>query len=284
MDAAGSKLYPYELAFLQFIPDASAGGERINIGVVGLDSEHNLFAYRITDKYARITSIRPDLDGVAFRNIARSIDARCEEVAHQLRTDRLGLFERQALGQVCSQIIAPGGGSFEWSASRYGVTDDLEQRVAHVYHQYIGRFEEKPTRDRYDNNRLWATVIDNPDVRRVVAQINRPHSVETRLYSYEFKGGWMNGQLQVVEPITFDYLDGTAIQKQAMEWRGAMVVLTSEKTFALTALVNDPPKDDTRRSYDKALVILEQSPGVREVIPASSASRLAEIVESDLRG
>jgi len=272
----------YELTLLQFRPDLTSE-ETFNIGVVGFNAEHQHLVSRVTDRYSRLRAAYPDLDGSAYRALARAIDARCIEVADALHRDQLRIYGKQQFQDLLDQIIAPGSANFRWSSVRRGICEDLAQRVEEVFYRYVGRFEERPQRERTTNEQLWKRVLERPSIQSILPEINKPKMMTTSYLTHEFRGSWMNGQLNVLEPITFDYLDPSTITDKAVLWVGRVGELAKTEDYRLVALVTNRRDDVTSDAYNNAIAMLGANDRVREVIPESNADRLADIVTDDLR-
>ena len=276
------ELITYELALLQFRPNVTSE-ELLNVGVVALSPITNQFEYRITERYGRLKAAYPDLDGPAFRKLSRGISAQCRRLNRELVADRLRVFGEQSLVEMANRVVTEGSSNFAWSSVRFGACSDLKNRVHEVFHEYVGRMEEKDPRDRIDNTVLWSTVAEHPRVKAVLEAIDKPTPLETDNYSHTFRGSWMNGHLQVVEPISLDYVNSKEMLEQAVKWHGIVKVLENRNDFRLTALVTNRPDGLPGEKYDQAVELLSSINLVRAVIPASEAERFGALVEQDLR-
>ena len=94
----------------------------------------------------------------------------------------------------------------------------------------------------------------------------------------------MNGRRQVVEPISLDYPEPSAMVDEALSWRGPLAELGAGERFLLTAIVTDPPDtgDAFVRRYFDAVSVLKEYEGVRYVFQASEIAEFADVVEADL--
>lgn len=271
----------YELVLLQFRPDLTSE-ETFNIGVVAFNAERQRLVSRVTDHYSRLRKAYPDLDGSAYRSLARALAARCNEVGDALRRDQLRIFGEQQFQNLLARIVAPGSSNFGWSSVRRGVCEDLTQRVDETFYRYITRLEERSQREYTTNEELWRRVSQRPSIQPILSRINYPKVMQTPFVSHEFRGGWMNGRLNVVDSITFDYQDPSTIADRAVLWVGRVGELAKDHDYRLVALVTDRRDDETGEAYNKAIAMLRANDQVRDVIPESDADRLAVIVNDDL--
>lgn len=274
----------YELAILQFRPDVTSE-ELVNIGVVAFSVEAGLLATATTERYGRLKAVYSDLDGVAFRNLVRAVRSRAASIAKELGKDRLALDGRpDGIMGLLDRIVPPGSANFSWSTIRYGVCADLHTRVRDAFDEYIGRHEQSSARERIDDERLWKQVIEDPQLKPVLEYVNRPKEVSSEDYSYRFRGSWMNGHLQLAEPISLDYVNPGGMVEEAVRWNGIVNLLSKENYFDLTAIVTDPPRGDRHamEKYQAATTLLRKTEHVRAVIPASEVGELGRIIQEDV--
>lgn len=278
-------LVSYELAMLQFRPDVTSE-ELVNIGVVAYSSELLELSMVTTERYGRLKSVYTDLDGVAFRSLVRGARARASAVSKELRKDRLALDGRpDSITDLLGRIVPPGSANFAWSTVRYGVCQDLDLRAREVFDEYIGRHEQPGVRERVDDERLWKQVVESPELEAVLPHVNKPLEVSSQDYSYRFRASWMNGHLQLAEPISLDYVNPGGMVEQAVRWNGIVHLLSKENEFDLTAIVTDPPRGDRQaiQKYNTATSLLLKTEHVRAVIPASDMGQLEQIIKTDLQ-
>ncbi len=276
---------PYELALLQFRPGALSE-EAVNIGVIALSLERPQLRFEFSERYGRIKSLFPDLEGVAYRRLVRQVQQIAQGLSAQLSPDG-----RQAplvrpfpdLQTVLRLIVPKADGLFGWSSVRYGISADLNQTVTTALHRYVTRFEEHETRPRVDDETLWRTVISIPAVAMVISKLRPDYPLRTNRYEYKFRAGWTNGRVQVVEPISLDYLDPGDMLEEAMRWRGRLGELAETNDFLMTALVTEPPTDSaSTESYFRSLEVLKEIPTMRAVVPAGHGHDFAALVLDDL--
>jgi hypothetical protein len=287
---ADSELIAYELALLQFRPDATSE-EAVNIGVVAVAPDTRQIGFRITDRYGRIRSLYPDLDGYAFKRLCRALEMKFRVLANQAQLDRQRLEGLQHFSQagfdihsITSGAVSPTSNNFGWSSTRFGICHDLQDRVDQVFHEYVGRLESREPRVRKDSEALWKSVIEHPEVREIVPKIVEPKELSAGRFSHMFRGSWMNGRVQVVEAITLDYADPQDMLNRAVHWLGITSTLAEQNEYQMTAVVTDRPPDRAAAElYDEAVSRLQDNRWIRRVIPESRAQELAEIVEQDLQ-
>lgn len=126
---SGTETIFYELRFLYFRPDLTSG-ESIIVGVIarGEDQEKILHTHFYRDLYGeRVAQAWPTMDQQAFCNMLQEIYRKYQAIGP----------EYFRLVDLCNAVILPGNMNWTWGEPRFGVTDDLEQRVDMVYSEYV---------------------------------------------------------------------------------------------------------------------------------------------------
>ncbi len=271
---------PYELALLQFRPDVTSE-ELLNVGVVGFGPRTGEFHSRITERYSRLKAVYPNLNGSAYRAMAYALQSKATSLGKSGENGQPRLLDNPNSIEQILQELLPLEGNFRWSAVRYGVCPDLAERVDEVFGDYVAKHEQTG-RDRIDDDRLWKGVNESAAMRRVAHHVDKPKVISAQGFTHTFRASWVNGTTQVAEPISLDYVTPSGMVEQAVHWKGIIGVLAEAQDFRLTAIVTDPPTDDSLAKYNAATALLLSDARVRAVIPASDADRLAQMVREDL--
>lgn len=277
-------LLPYEIALLQFRADVTSE-EFVNVGVAGFSPEVGL-EIAFSERYGRLKALYGDLDGAAFRRLVRGLRKRANRAREDARRDRLRLNGSDgSIHPILDQVVPPGSGNFSWSSIRPGVCVDLRERVEEVFYEYIGRHAGQGMRERVDDERLWRLVSEDPALKAVLAKVTKPRELRAPDdVSHRFRASWMNGRLQLAEPISLDYANPSGMVEEAVRWNGLLSLLSSAHDFGLTAIVTDPPEGDRQAAakYEAATKVLGKAPAVRAVIPRSKISGLTNIILEDV--
>jgi hypothetical protein len=277
----------YELALLQFRP-ALTSDEAINVGVMAVAEDAAFAEFLFSERYHRLTSAFPGIDGHAYRAMIRALRARAHAVCIELGTTaqrRLKFPGTAAEARtVFDAVLPPGSSAFRWSTRRFGVCDDLKDRVLEAFEEYVGQYEHPAARARIDDEALWQQVTAHKEVAQVIGKLDTDVQIVSGRYEYRFRAGWMNGRRQVVEPISLDYIEPRDMVEEALRWRGRLEELNAGERFLMTAIITDPLGSSAAHlaKYRDAVSLLQDCPGMRDVLPVSLAAKLAELVEADL--
>lgn len=112
-------------------------------------------------------------------------------------------------------------------------------------------------------------------------EVDRGVQVRGRNYEHTFPVGWMNGKRQVLEAVSFDYLNAADVLDKATQWSGRLLNLDAED-FEMTSVVSPPSSLELEPAYAKALAILRSAPRMRVVLPEKEAERLVEWIRRDI--
>lgn len=260
----------------------------MTVGVVVCTPEQRDLAFEMSERYGRIRAAFPSVDGTKFRGLVREIRRRAKHARREYPSfvgGNSGQFE-----EVLHQIVPRDSTTFVWSAFKSGICDSADLMAAELFDDFVVSLESRKQRERKDEDELWRDALASTEMTELASSIQKPVRRATANYQYEFRGGWLNGTQQVLEPISFDYVDPREIVEKATHWVGRLHELSKSDEFKLTALVTDPPTSldspDTPSlliAYENALELLREAPRVRALVPESSLAVLANEIRHDLR-
>jgi hypothetical protein len=107
--------------------------------------------------------------------------------------------------------------------------------------------------------------------------------IETPNYAYRFRAGWENGVAQVMEPISFDFLERSHLVDTATTWTGRLATLSRSNEFQFTAVVAPPPVEDLQDAFKQALGIVAECPQVMRLVNEAEMDAFLAEVEQDVR-
>jgi DUF3037 family protein len=279
----------YEYALLRYRHSPSSG-ERVNIGVVMWVRAERLLRYQVQERYRRLSSFFQDaFDGTAYRQSVRHLLSRFEAVNSSFGVPfQLEISKRMPgeLADILKLLVRDPDSCFQWSSIRSGVTSDPAARLQKLFAEFVLRYEDTSTRGRRDAAAIWSGV----ESRLMSNSLIGPGKMETGIklagahgYSWTFRTGWQNGTRQVLEPVSFDYLDAKRIVEKANTWLGRLQSLSKVSQFQMTAVVAPPQREDLLRAYRRAVSILGDSPEIRKVVPENHIDEFVPTIEEDLR-
>lgn len=205
----------------------------------------------------------------------RALQQRCEA----------GLLEGrpEGLAAALAEIVAEESTAFVWSDLMGGVAEQPESRLEQLFVEFVTRYDAAAPRNRRDEVEILNHVETVLRRRGLLNQMEYGVEVQSSRYSYRFKTAWMNGQRQVMEPISLDYLNGTEVIEKANTWSGRLFNLQDAGRFQMTAVVAKPARRDLEGAYQQALAILRDAPKVRAIIPEDEIEAFIPEIERDLQ-
>jgi len=269
----------YEFALIRYVHNA-ASGECVNVGLAMLVSQTRRLRVQFNTRYGRIGQFFQDsFDGNHYRNVVRNLTDKFDELSEAFRSEG-GMFPTiqdlpENLGGLMSLVLPEDSTTFRSGPMCGGVIDDSDARFDELFRQFVTR-HERPIRQGRQESQIWSdferTVSD-----RSPGTTLQPRKLGTVDYAYEFQGSYVNGTINVVEPISFDLLSGSSIVEKANGWVGRLVALRRGVDFAFNAILAPPPEKKLRVDFDRArrllaaqdnlvqhLVIEGEEPGVLE--------------------
>ncbi len=269
----------YEFALIKYVHNA-ASGECVNVGLAMLVSQKHRLRVQFNTRYARIGQFFQDsFDGNHYRNVVRNLTDNFDELSEAFRSEG-GKFPTiqdlpETFGGLMSLVLPEDSTTFRLGPLCGGMKGDPDSRFDELFRQFVTR-HERPIRQGRQESQIWSdferTVRD-----RSPGTTLQPRKLGNVDYAYEFQGSYVNGTINVVEPISFDLLSGSSIVEKANGWVGRLVALRRGVDFSFNAILAPPPEKKLRVDFDRArrllaaqdslvkhLVIEGEEPGVLE--------------------
>lgn len=276
----------YEAVLLRFVPDQTAG-ELINFGVLMWLPERWELLHEVNVRSVRAKRFFPSISGAWYRRVAEAVHRRLRNYEAQRgpRQGELGA-ARDHFDTILEDLIRPDATMLQRSHVMTGITEDPLERLHELFEEFVLRHERlPPQRER----------VKEPDIERAVAlrlqQAGLSGRVETSVevhgkhISHTFPVGWVNGHLNVVEPVSFDLAESGTLREKAASLTGRLYHLQlGGKPFSLTAVVAKPHNYDLLPAFRDATAMLRETHGVKDVVSYDDLSPLIAKIEHDLAG
>ena len=147
-----------------------------------------------------------------------------------------------------------------------GISSNPDKTLDELFDRYVERYATRPGSSKRDNEDVWK-VFREPLEKRELGSILSPKRIVGSNYDYEFQHAWKNEIWQVVEPISFDYVDGGSILDKANRWVGRATSLNdSSEEFKIHLLLGEPQDAGLYDTFVKAQNILHKIPGQRNLL------------------
>ena len=277
----------YQFAILRY-QHSAATGEQVNVGMALWSPTEGVLHFFVSERFGRLKKFFGDaFDGHVYRELARDLERRAEQVTEDLQRRQEGdLFARapSGLAELLVQLVPHNAACFQWSELMGGVAVAPSERFDALLSEFIFRFEPRSSRPRRTESQVWLAMRGSLRNAGLTDRLEYDVAVHGRHDSHRFKAGWKNGVQHVIDGISFDHADDETVRDKAHRWWGLLADLHGQSRFQFTGVVAPPTEPKLRPTYEKALRILREAPSVREIV---EEDRFAEAVlpriESDLR-
>lgn len=301
----------YQFALLRYVHSVSLG-EAVNVGIVMWVHDDRQVLSFLNERYGRLANMYHDaFDGISYRTMIRGLRSRTESVSLALASvplppipapqgtlvlkselapaateagARPAVAEVRRLGDVLDLVLPANSSCFQWSKPMAGMTPDPADRFVKLRAEFIERFETRTQAGGREEADIWSGVTKKLRERGLAGKVRTNVELAGAHFSYAFRMAWPNGTLNVLEPITFDYLDPKSITDRAAIWAGRLGDLQKRRDFAMTAVVAPPlRRPDLMETYRRAVARIEDAPNVKAVVPEEQIDSLMEVVEHDIQ-
>ena len=269
----------YEFALIKYVHNA-ASGECVNVGLAMLVPQERRLRVQFNTRYGRIGQFFQDsFDGNHYRNVVRNITDKFAELSEAFKSEG-GMFPMvqdlpQNLGGLMSLVLPEDSTAFRPGPLCGGMVEDPDSRFDELFRQFVTRHERSIRQGRQESQ-IWSE-FERAVRERSPGTTLRPRRLGNKDYAYEFQGSYVNGSINVVEPISFDLLSGSSIVEKANGWVGRLIALRRGVDFSFNAILAPPPEKKLRADFERArrllaaqdslvkhLVIEGEDPGVLE--------------------
>ena len=271
---------PYEFALVRYVHDI-ASGEVVNVGVVLFDREARELHFRTNDRFGRISKFFGGIDGVAYHRLLRHLTDRLSGISQSLASPGLWDEEGDSLEGLLAGVIQREDERLQVSSIMSGVSSEPARRMARLFDEFVWRYEAADDRPRRDEGDVRRGISQKIVSSRLAANVEFNFSLHAPDYDHEFHIAWMNGQRQVLDPISLDLVDGNRIVEKASLWSGRLLNLSRGGPFKFTGVVALPSDPTLERATERALTILRKAPQVRQIFVESDLAPWVDAIRQD---
>jgi hypothetical protein len=272
---------PYHFTLLRYIHDASSE-EFANVGVLMWLPEERRLLFRMHERYARLSAFFGNFDGVGYRQMSKALVRRVRGLQRELEQGTLLVEAAAGIGAIMTRLVPEDSTCFGWSKAMGGIADDAELRLEQLLSEFVTSRDATAPRERRDEAQIFDRIDETLSRRGLAGRLSYGFEIYGQDYSYRFRTAWVNGQRQVLEPISFDYLNATEVVEKANTWSGRLLNLSRGAQFQMTGVVAKPTRRELVEAYDQAVAILRQAPSVRAVVPEEELEQFVGEIEQDL--
>lgn len=281
---------PFQYSILKYRPSYLLD-ERVNIGllfhfvnVINRGDEildESKFVFVSPSKLARISKFFPDLGKDNLKEIKRYLSG-FKRKAKELS------WEEHSIGKNLNKIISTefiinDANSLFFSEIKEGVYESSESTVNYFeeqYFKYYDRSKSKKSQDALVKEIFRKSLIDltSPNDLRL-KYFEEGVNIDNKITTSKFEYRWQNGKSNLVKTLGFDLSDKQDIQDKAFKWSSAINYINKIDKYSnyhFDILVTRPSKKPLFKAYDKALDVLSDINGNKEIIEAGKIKEYAE--------
>lgn len=272
---------PYVFSVLRYVHDVLAG-EFINVGVVLYAPQAKFLNAICTSRYGRLSKMFSDINSSHFRKSSRFIQSRLEEEGERFIKELPFENPPTGLKEITSKILPIDDSSLQFSPEGYGVTEDPQKTLEHIYNRYVEKYYEKHEKHSRSEDDVWRVFKKVFEEKKIIKHL-QPHKIVGRNYEYEFKYCWKNQAWHANQPISFDLTESDGIIDKAHIWIGRIESLVDGgEEFKLNVLIGKPSDEKLKSSFSKAENILHKMPCKHEFIDEDKAEDFAELLRTEI--
>lgn len=264
----------YTCRVIRYVHDPAVG-EGLNVGVVFHAPSARFLGYRFEPLYARLSDTFAGFDGASYRRHVSRMDAALSSLRERLQPN-LGLFEVPGDLEALTRLFLPDtGGSFQPGSILAGITDDLAAEVEVVYERMVASQYKRTLKTRRTDDEVW-TVYQ----RRLPSEVRRlltDKTFEAPDFEASFPHAFRNGRWHILEPVSLDYIDPSAMQRKAVDWLGNAVALQGHPDLGrLYLLLGAPLNESYRGRYRRVRDLLRKMPVDHRIVEEDEAADFAK--------
>lgn len=272
----------YSYAVVCYVHDAAVG-ERLNVGVVAVASSAKWLGFKFDDHYKRLSTTFRDFEGDGYRGTLDRFRRSLYDVQQSLQEFPLvqgGTFVDVA--DLMRHAWPDQGLSFRIGQTFAGVTDDLDDALAHIFERMVTSQYPAGAEARRDNEQVWQ-VFKRPLEEVRATRALRKKSFKSNAFELTFEHAYKNHRWHVLQPISFDYKTKDTIQRVAMQWLGHGVALKDQADLGKLYLLLGAPREGHRSAYQKAKNLLHRMDVPKELVEEDSADDFARELAKSMR-
>jgi hypothetical protein len=271
----------YHFALLRYVQSASSG-ERINVGVVMWVPDVHLLLARTNERYGRLSKLFPGFDGATYRQMIRHVQNRVGALSDRLQQIDALQSPPQELAEILEAVVPCDDGCLQWSDEMCGLSDSPADRLEELFAEFVTRHEQRQERQRREEADIRVALDTRIREAGLEDSLQWDVRVQSAHYDYTFQRGWRNGTLQVLEPISLDYLNPADVVDKANVWSGRLYALARDADFSLTGVVAPPQDPELQTAFEHAVSILRLARNVRRIVTESEVGTVVREIQEDL--
>ena len=269
---------------LKYRHDAAAG-EILNFGVVLYSPDTGQLGVSMSSRYGRLSEAFAGFEGEMYRTVTGRFETALEKLGRQTSEGLFQIEERQNYPDAGALVRAAWpdqGMAYIAGPVLFCVADDFERELRDLYDRFVlSQHDPRDTSSRLDDAMLWSNIRRVLSPRGITAVL-KPKSLGPS--EVEFDHAYKNHKWHVIEPVSFDYLNGSDIKQRALLTVGkAAAVRDVEELGTFTVVVGRPRRLQTEKPFIDAMRLLRQINVPGRIVEEDQLESFAAELEAQMR-
>jgi len=262
---------PYQSMLLRYVHDP-VSGEFANLAVVVFSPGMPL-EVRVSGSLSRASRF---FGGIEFRHLRALLNRLARALKKNTGAEQMDFLKAGLeIREITSRLLANDVSSLRWSDAGAGVTEDLKAEADRQFERLIVKYDaERETASRSSED-VWVTFQKR--FRKVgILPMLKPLKLESDNFRHQFDHTWVNGSIQIIEPVSLDYEDPDYILRRGSHWLGIGTALQdAAEAHKFTFLLGLPKEAKARKAADKARNLIAKIDSSVEFIEEAQAAEFA---------
>lgn len=263
----------------------SAAGEVLNFGVVLYSPETGEVGVAMSSRYGRLSEAFAGFEGELYKTVTRRFETALENLGRHTSEGLFQIEERQKYTDAGALVRAawPDQGlAYLAGPVLFGITDDFERELRDLFDRFVlSQQDPRDVSGRLDDTMLWSHVRRVLSPRGITAVL-KPKSLGPS--DVEFDYAYKNHKWHVIEPVSFDYLNGSDIKQRALLTVGkAAAVRDVEDLGSFTVVVGRPRRIQAEKPFKDAMRLLRHTGLPGRIVDEDDLESFAATLEAEMR-
>jgi hypothetical protein len=271
----------YYFALLRYCPSFILG-EQVNIGILYFFPDENKVDFVFPSTLVRLKDFYPEVQLRVVREYLQHIKKTSQNIILETNT----FFPENPQELIEKYFGLPNSVSIYFESPKLGFYSSIETLKKQHDTLYFQSYYAKTGRNPHDEAYLkqtfekqLATFDFKPDL------LEKQYIIQGKRSRIKFEYAWLNGVLNLVQPLSFDLTEASSIQNKSFTWFGKLNQIKqqiTDKKIHIDFLLAEPQNNALKDSCDEAIENLKDiGDGIFNVIPENKIEDYArEVVKN----
>jgi len=264
---------------LKYCHDALTG-EFVHVGVILFSEDKYLGAY-FSPRYTRIKQLFSSVETDNHKQLMGYLNRAFQKLSIEVE-DQLPITER-TIQELAHSVLPPDDSAYQWSEVQSGLTLSPEDECHHLFNRFVCHYENKREKSRRGDEEVWSSFNEELRKKKLNIQLKEAKLI-TADYSYNFHKTYKNGNLHLLEALSFDLEEVSKITEKAVRWHGRASALKGAEPHEFWFLIGKVEGEKRKNEVIKAQNILNKIDAKKRFIYESEKEELSEQLQSIING